>query len=112
MVGALHTGTLLGAYALIQSKTKCVLTCKMLLVKTHSDVCLITHQYSIVSVARSLTCRDDLDSKWRLLLAENPNYQLHQRVAIISAYLWLKNVCLQCIYTAVHKHCHCTSTNT
>ena len=25
----------------------------------------------IVSVARSLTCRDDLDSKWRLLLAEN-----------------------------------------
>ena len=48
MVGALHTGTLLGAYALIQSKTKCVLTCKMLLVKTflaHSDVCLITHQY-------------------------------------------------------------------
>ena len=26
---------------------------------------------SIVSAARSLTCRDDLDSKWRLLLAEN-----------------------------------------
>ena len=25
----------------------------------------------IVSAARSLTCRDDLDSKWRLLLAEN-----------------------------------------
>ena len=24
----------------------------------------------IVSAARSLTCRDDLDSKWRLLLAE------------------------------------------
>ena len=27
--------------------------------------------YIIVSAARSLTCRDDLDSKWRLLLAEN-----------------------------------------
>ena len=27
--------------------------------------------YYIVSAARSLTCRDDLDSKWRLLLAEN-----------------------------------------
>ena len=26
---------------------------------------------SIVSAARSLTCRDDPDSKWRLLLAEN-----------------------------------------
>ena len=26
---------------------------------------------NIVSAARSLTCRDDLDSKWRLLLAEN-----------------------------------------
>ena len=25
----------------------------------------------IVSAARSLTCRDDLDSKWWLLLAEN-----------------------------------------
>ena len=25
----------------------------------------------IVSAARSLTCRDDPDSKWRLLLAEN-----------------------------------------
>ena len=87
MVGALHTGTLLGAYALIQSKTKCVLTCKMLLVKTHSDVCLITHQYSIVSVARSLTCRDDLDSKWRLLLAENPNYQCSESSRINSAYL-------------------------
>ena len=28
-------------------------------------------QVGIVSAARSLTCRDDLDSKWRLLLAEN-----------------------------------------
>ena len=28
-------------------------------------------QARIVSAARSLTCRDDLDSKWRLLLAEN-----------------------------------------
>ena len=28
--------------------------------------------YSIIeSAARSLTCRDDLDSKWRLLLVEN-----------------------------------------
>ena len=26
--------------------------------------------YIIVSAARSLTCRDDLNSKWRLLLAE------------------------------------------
>ena len=26
-------------------------------------------QWHIVSAARSLTCRDDLDSKWRLLLA-------------------------------------------
>ena len=26
---------------------------------------------TIVSAASSLTCRDDLDSKWRLLLAEN-----------------------------------------
>ena len=25
---------------------------------------------TIVSAARSLTCRDDLDSKWQLLLAE------------------------------------------
>ena len=30
-----------------------------------------THGAIIVSAARSLTCRDDLDSKWRLLLAEN-----------------------------------------
>ena len=30
-----------------------------------------SHQFVIVSAARSLTCRDDLDSKWRLLLAEN-----------------------------------------
>ena len=29
------------------------------------------HSVHIVSAARSLTCRDDLDSKWRLLLAEN-----------------------------------------
>ena len=28
---------------------------------------------SIVSAARSLTCRDDLDSKWRLFLAVNDN---------------------------------------
>ena len=28
-------------------------------------------QCCIVSAARSLTCRDDLDSKWRLLLTEN-----------------------------------------
>ena len=27
--------------------------------------------FTIVSAARSLTCRDDPDSKWRLLLAEN-----------------------------------------
>ena len=41
---------------------------------TSNDVCA-----SIVSAARSLTCRDDLDSKWRLLLAENYNlwYLLH-----------------------------------
>ena len=30
-----------------------------------------TVETCIVSAARSLTCRDDLDSKWRLLLAEN-----------------------------------------
>ena len=29
------------------------------------------NKFYIVSAARSLTCRDDLDSKWRLLLAEN-----------------------------------------
>ena len=32
---------------------------------------ICTGSYIIVSAARSLTCRDDLDSKWRLLLAEN-----------------------------------------
>ena len=31
---------------------------------------LFDRRPSIVSAARSLTCRDDLDSKWRLLLAE------------------------------------------
>ena len=31
----------------------------------------VSHGGIIVSAARSLTCRDDLDSKWRLLLAEN-----------------------------------------
>ena len=30
-----------------------------------------TESEHIVSAARSLTCRDDLDSKWRLLLTEN-----------------------------------------
>ena len=38
------------------------------------STCLHTSDQSrsvIVSAARSLTCRDDLDSKWRLLLAEN-----------------------------------------
>ena len=34
-------------------------------------VCIISFFCSIVSAARSLTCRDDLDSKWQLLLAEN-----------------------------------------
>ena len=34
----------------------------------------------IVSAARSLTCRDDLDSKWRLLLAENEQ----SRVSLLS----------------------------
>ena len=33
--------------------------------------CVYTVMNRIVSAARSLTCRDDLDSKWRLLLAEN-----------------------------------------
>ena len=37
----------------------------------HGIVCLIENTSRIVSAARSLTCRDDLDSKWRLLLAEN-----------------------------------------
>ena len=36
---------------------------------------------SIVSAARSLTCRDDLDSKWRLLLAENDL----SRVSLLSS---------------------------
>ena len=31
----------------------------------------VPRELCIVSAARSLTCRDDLDSKWRLLLAEN-----------------------------------------
>ena len=36
------------------------------------SVCYLPYyHYAIVSAARSLTCRDDLDSKWRLLLAEN-----------------------------------------
>ena len=35
----------------------------------HSIVAQIIINF--VSAARSLTCRDDLDSKWRLLLAEN-----------------------------------------
>ena len=30
----------------------------------------LLHWMWIVSAARSLTCRDDLDSKWRLLLAD------------------------------------------
>ena len=35
-------------------------------------VCIVSAARSlIVSAARSLTCRDDLNSKWRLLLAEN-----------------------------------------
>ena len=35
-------------------------------------ICIVSAARSlIVSAARSLTCRDDLDSKWRLLLAEN-----------------------------------------
>ena len=37
----------------------------------------------IVSAARSLTCRDDLDSKWRLLLAENEL----SRVSLLSRIL-------------------------
>ena len=40
--------------------------------------------FSFVSAARSLTCRDDLDSKWRLLLAENE----------LSRYL----CCLECYF--------------
>ena len=36
-----------------------------------SRICIVSAARSlIVSAARSLTCRDDLDSKWRLLLAE------------------------------------------
>ena len=34
-------------------------------------LCYLYRIKRIVSAARSLTCRDDLDSKWRLLLAEN-----------------------------------------
>ena len=37
----------------------------------HAWNAAIDQQLPIVSAARSLTCRDDLDSKWRLLLAEN-----------------------------------------
>ena len=37
----------------------------------HCLVSYVLESYIIVSAARSLTCRDDLDSKWRLLLAEN-----------------------------------------
>ena len=39
--------------------------------------------HSIVSAARSLTCRDDLDSKWWLLLAENEL----SRVSLLSRFL-------------------------
>ena len=35
------------------------------------ETILVYKVVNIVSAARSLTCRDDLDSKWRLLLAEN-----------------------------------------
>ena len=42
------------------------------MVNSYYSVALtMVNSYYIVSAARSLTCRDDLDSKWRLLLAEN-----------------------------------------
>ena len=37
-------------------------------IHSRDSVCRL---WLIVSAARSLTCRDDLDSKWQLLLAEN-----------------------------------------
>ena len=45
-----------------------LLTCLLLLTHMHS---IATGSSRCLSAARSLTCRDDLDSKWRLLLAEN-----------------------------------------
>ena len=41
--------------------------------------------WCIVSAARSLTFRDDLDSKWRLLLAENElsRVSLLSRVSVV-----------------------------
>ena len=45
-------------------------TYEIVLVKMSFQLCAAVRIY-IVSAARSLTCRDDLNSKWRLLLAEN-----------------------------------------
>ena len=76
---------------------------------------IMTHQfdrqyflkdYLIVSAARSLTCRDDLDSKWRLLLAENEL----SRVSLLSQYNITVKKCIdawQLIGTPPQCECEC-----
>ena len=50
----------------------------------------------IVSAARSLTCRDDLDSKWRLLLAEN---ELSRVYLLSRISIGIHTVVLSFLYT-------------
>ena len=54
----------------------------------------------IVSAARSLTCRDDLDSKWRLLLAENVRYY---DAAVLCLHLY--SSLQQCLDSGMIVHC-------
>ena len=54
-----HTLTIM---EIVNDQTRHVYSCIIYMLKV---------KCTIVSAARSLTCRDDLDSKWRLLLAEN-----------------------------------------
>ena len=53
------------------------------MIKVHEIYILSFIIDHIVSATRSLTCRDDLDSKWRLLLAENEL----SRVSLLSRYI-------------------------
>ena len=60
---------------------------------------MMDNSVNIVSAVRSLTCRDDLDSKWRLLLAENElsrvpsTFSIFYRELTITAF-FLGNICI------------------
>ena len=56
--------------AIILTLKVITISAKLLFEEISISMLLLSTQ-NIVSAARSLTCRDDLDSKWRLLLAEN-----------------------------------------